>query len=388
MSLAALLRSLAPELHHGVFVFATRPDAGAAAAVPAVATVRESEGLSIVLREEDAAAAGVAGRFRSAWITLGVHSPLEAVGLTAAVANALAGAGIACNVVAGAQHDHLFVPVEQGGAALQVLHGLARQVVPAGGGGRPAARARRVPLDAILPMREEYRQAMACQIVHDSWHARGFTDSFLLLLGEAPVGYGAVGGAPGDPRHTVKEFFVRPAHRAEATGLFDALLAESRARRIEAQTNDVLLTLMLYDRAVAVTSPTILFADAVTTRHPAPDGAGFRRLEEADRTHVFEHTREPVGPWGLVEADGRVVATGGLMLHYNPPYADLFMEVAATHRCRGLGTYLVQELKRVCHAGGHVPAARCRHDNLASRRTLQRAGMLPCARVLHGEVVW
>jgi hypothetical protein len=383
----ALLQSLAPELHDGVFVFATLPDAAHPAARSAVATVCEREGLSVVLREVDAAAAGVPARFRSARITLGVNSPLEAVGLTAAVAAALADVGIACNVVAGAAHDHLFVPVEHGATAMQVLAGLRRPTLPAPTNARSAAGARRVALDLVLPMREEYRAAMRCQIVHDSWHLRGFTDSFLLTLGEVAVGYGSVGGAPGDPRETLKEFFVQPAHRAAAADLFEALLAESGALRIEAQTNDVLLTLMLFDRATGITAPTILFADAGTTRHAPPDGITFGPLDRADRAGAFAHTREPVGEWGLLDRERRVVATGGVARHYNPPYADLFMEVAGTHRRRGLGTYLAQELKRVCYEGGRVPGARCRHDNAASRRTLQRAGLLPCARILTGRVV-
>ena len=50
---------------------------------------------------------------RFAWITLGVESPLTAVGLTAAVSTALAEAGIACNVVAAMRHDHVFVPFDR-----------------------------------------------------------------------------------------------------------------------------------------------------------------------------------------------------------------------------------------------------------------------------------
>ena len=46
------------------------------------------------------------------------------VGLTAAVAVALADAGIACNVVAAVHHDHLFVPVESADAALAALRAL------------------------------------------------------------------------------------------------------------------------------------------------------------------------------------------------------------------------------------------------------------------------
>jgi hypothetical protein len=64
--------------------------------------------------------------FRAAWITLTVHSDLQAVGLTAAVATALAQSGISCNVVAAAFHDHIFVPVESAKEALSVLQQLQK----------------------------------------------------------------------------------------------------------------------------------------------------------------------------------------------------------------------------------------------------------------------
>ena len=60
------------------------------------------------------------------------------------------------------------------------------------------------------------------------------------------------------------------------------------------------------------------------------------------------------------------------------------MRVDAAHRRRGYGSYLIQELKRVCYETGHIPAARCDVSNTGSRSALQKAGLLPCARVLLG----
>lgn len=242
-----------------------------------------------------------------------------------------------------------------------------------------------VPVEAIAALRDEYRREMNCQIVHDSWHGRGFTDSYLLRVDGQVVGYGSVGGAPSDPRETVKEFFVRAGARRFALPLFRQLVALSGARRIETQTNDRLLTIMFFDCAEDWRSDTILFADASTTSLPAPPGVTLRPLTEADRAAVFEHLRVPVGDWGL-EREGALVATGGLLFHYNPPYGDIYMEVAAAHRRHGLGSYLVQELKRICFRMGKVPAARCGADNVASRGALERAGMDPCGRILQGRI--
>jgi GNAT superfamily N-acetyltransferase len=243
-----------------------------------------------------------------------------------------------------------------------------------------------VALADILGMRDEYRREMACQIVHDSWHGRGFTRSYVLRADGRVAGYGSVGGAPRDPHDTLKEFFVRPAHRAIALPLFRHLVAASGARAVEAQTNDALLMRMLQACAVEPTSDTLLFEDGDATALGVPlRGAVVRPVTSEDHAHVFPHAHEPVGEWG-VEWQGALVATGGLAFHYNPPYGDLFMEVAAPHRRRGVGSYLVQELKRRCRESGHVPAARCHADNVASRRTLERAGMRPCARVVRARL--
>lgn len=129
-SLASLLASLTPQLHDDVFCFVAVPLGADMGALPAIATMREAEGMTLVLREDDANAAGLTARFRAAWITLDVQSDLEMVGLTAAVSRVLADEGIACNVIAGAHHDHLFVPVEQGLQAMSVLRELQQRGVP------------------------------------------------------------------------------------------------------------------------------------------------------------------------------------------------------------------------------------------------------------------
>ena len=129
-NLAELLQTMQPTLSEGVYVFASvSPDTDTRSLEP-LATFREAEGLTLIVEEERARKAGLPVLFRAAWITLTVHSDLQAVGLTAAVATALAQAHISCNVVAAAFHDHLFVPVESGGEALAALQRLQRRSSP------------------------------------------------------------------------------------------------------------------------------------------------------------------------------------------------------------------------------------------------------------------
>jgi uncharacterized protein len=118
-----LLAALSPELRAGEFVLCSLP--GATECPDALATVREAEGLSVVLPVERAPSTALESGFRAAWISLRVDSSPEAVGLTAAVSDCLARHGIACNVVAGFHHDHLLVPYERRLEALQALEALA-----------------------------------------------------------------------------------------------------------------------------------------------------------------------------------------------------------------------------------------------------------------------
>src|ERR671911_63490 len=98
--LEILLRSADPEVRPGSFVFVVVHDDALLDQLDPEATIRESEGLTAVVRRERADALGVPYDYLAAWITLRVHSALDAVGLTAAVSSALARAGISCNVIA------------------------------------------------------------------------------------------------------------------------------------------------------------------------------------------------------------------------------------------------------------------------------------------------
>lgn len=124
MDLAELLRTLDPVLRDGEFVYATVVDMPTG--LPVEAMVRETEGLTVVVRRDAADIFGLAYDYVARWITLTVHSSLEEVGLTAAFASALSAEGISCNVLAGHHHDHVLVATADAGRAMAVLHRLAQ----------------------------------------------------------------------------------------------------------------------------------------------------------------------------------------------------------------------------------------------------------------------
>ena len=118
--LTDLLGRLSPERRPGSYVFVTVAGPPAATLDP-VMVFTEDEGTTLILATPEADAAGLRYTLVTAWITLTVQSALDAVGLTAAVSGALAEVGISCNVVAGAFHDHLFVPLASADDAVRVL---------------------------------------------------------------------------------------------------------------------------------------------------------------------------------------------------------------------------------------------------------------------------
>ncbi len=120
--LAQLLRSMVPGLAAEEYGFGL----SAGQSVPgAFATVAEAEGLTVVAPVAALQAAGVAHQAGWARISLAVHSDLQAVGLTAAIAQALTAAGISANVIAGYHHDHFFVQWPRRHDAMAILKALA-----------------------------------------------------------------------------------------------------------------------------------------------------------------------------------------------------------------------------------------------------------------------
>lgn len=111
-----------PRLHAEPYVFVTAPQVPPGVAPFAV--INEDEGPTLVLTRGQAERAGLGYSHVAARITLTITSALDAVGLTAAVSRVLADAGISCNVIAGAAHDHLFVDWDRGPEAAALLRKL------------------------------------------------------------------------------------------------------------------------------------------------------------------------------------------------------------------------------------------------------------------------
>jgi hypothetical protein len=124
--LEVLLQGLDPSVSEEEYVFCSFVGAvyGDRGELDPLCVFREAEGLTYIVSRRSAEKAGVSFDARFRMITLRAHSSLVAVGLTAAVAGALADVGISANVVAAYHHDHIFVPSESVDEAIKVLRKL------------------------------------------------------------------------------------------------------------------------------------------------------------------------------------------------------------------------------------------------------------------------
>ena len=120
----SLIKNIAPKMNQGQYVFITTDNPDAIQSSDIILQFREKEGITFVLERKLADQKGFTYNFVAAWITLNVHSSLEAVGLTAKVSAALAKECISCNAVAAYHHDHIFVPYREVDRAISVLRKL------------------------------------------------------------------------------------------------------------------------------------------------------------------------------------------------------------------------------------------------------------------------
>jgi uncharacterized protein len=125
-NLQYLLKTLQPQHNIGDYVFCTVKDITAINFTDIILFFKEAEGHTIIIKKELADELLLPYTFVTSWITLTVHSSLEAIGLTAAFSTALAQNGISCNVVAAFYHDHIFVGENDIEKAMAVLNNLSK----------------------------------------------------------------------------------------------------------------------------------------------------------------------------------------------------------------------------------------------------------------------
>jgi RimJ/RimL family protein N-acetyltransferase len=233
----------------------------------------------------------------------------------------------------------------------------------------------KVNLNQVQPLRDLFLAEVNFQFVYNKCHAAGWADTYLFTIDGEKVGYGSVWGKDKrEERDAIFEFYLLEPWRKIADVVFPEFHKVSGASFVECQTNDRLLTDMLFEYCANIYADRILFEDS------------FKTDMNVART-IFKKTKNLEGDTEYVlDQDGNIVATGGFVWNYNFPYIDIYYEVKENHRKNGFGSLITQELKKEAYLLHRVPAARCNIGNKASKATLLKAGMKVCGHILIGEL--
>lgn len=242
---------------------------------------------------------------------------------------------------------------------------------------------RPVDREVIRGIRQERFSNLSFQFRYYACYDRNWCDGYGIFEANDLIGYGLVKGKDNfRDRDSIFEYHLK-TQSGQSLTIFKKLIAISHAKYIECQTNDLVLSGLMRQLTQLIQPESILFQFDDPTNFAFADVL-FR--ERSDSDQVFEHEHEPIGEY-VLEHENMVVATGGFYAHYNPPFVDLFMEVHPGFRNRGYGSFLLQEVIKICRQQGKTPAARCAVTNMASQKTLLKAGLVKVGEVQVGEIV-
>jgi RimJ/RimL family protein N-acetyltransferase len=235
---------------------------------------------------------------------------------------------------------------------------------------------KRTTLPAIAHFRTQFLTENSIQFVFDKCHRYGWADTYLFTTDGKQVGYGSVWGKDNrEDRDAIFEFYLTEESRHLSEKLFVLFCEVSKASYIECQSNDQFLYPLFEKFASNTVTEAILFSDDHETNLTV-DGVEIELKEQTnpdDRQYVISYR-------------GASAGTGGFMLNYNFPYADIYYEIDEAFRRKGLGSFVVQELKKEIYRMGRVPAARCNVTNFSSKATLLKAGMIVCGFRVNGDI--
>ena len=200
------------------------------------------------------------------------------------------------------------------------------------------------------------------------------------------------------PKGTLLQFYVTEAYLNVAQEIFSEMLSGEYIEKALVLTRDrVALSVTLECmREVAVDSYVFEEGEHLPTISIEFEDISFRKATLRDVPAI----REACGDFhdflhytlegSIASGDIFVLLSGGVVLgtgvigakDFQPPYVDIGMCVNEAYRNRKVGSYIISLLRQECHRQGWISGASCKRENIASKKTLEKAGLISKDRIL------
>src|ERR1022692_1612622 len=138
-------------------------------------------------------------------------------------------------------------------------------------------------LEEVQAFRILFLQENNFQFIHNKCHDYGWADTYLFFIDDVKIGYGAVWGrSRREDRDAIFEFYIIKPYRKFANAVFTKFHAASAALFIECQSNDLLLSSMLFEYAQNINAESILFEDHFQTYFSLADTVLQKKMTEGN----------------------------------------------------------------------------------------------------------
>lgn len=197
---------------------------------------------------------------------------------------------------------------------------------------------------------------------------------------------------------TLVQFFIIDEYYTYASDIFKYLISSDIVESGAVSTiESAFLSLCLdYHKSISVNS--YLFVDNKNIKYYINDfeELSFRLAKEKDLYiiekecgKVYEGYYEDLikNNQLFVLYDGKVfLGIGEFRVNkIHSQYADIGMIVVEKYRNRGIGTYIITKLKEHCNMNNVIAIASCNSKNIASKKTLEKAGLISMNRIIDVE---
>lgn len=245
--------------------------------------------------------------------------------------------------------------------------------------------------DAIERLRDDYQRTLIAPM-DGMWERTVIAGATFWELQdrEQHVGHFYLGAD-----HELLRFHVVEPYRAQAQEIFRWVVSMYGIQQAMTSTIEPLYCSLCQALQRSSTLQNYLFRDHQRIEGSSDPGtSSFRKADKtelADLVRFYRANTEGSGGWieGFLDerlkreelfvlSDGQsVVATGECIPSQSqPPYADLGMVVAQAYRGRGLGSFMLIQMKHHAYAAGWKPICSCAASNRASKKAIERAGFI------------